>query len=110
LSPRQPAGSSFTEDDAPLPSLIHGKARLLILAHLLRQGPTPFTELRAAVGMTDGTLSVHLARLEAGGVITIEKRFVGKRPQTVAAVTAEGRRRFAAYVEELKRIVPGLAG
>jgi len=107
LCPRTPAPRDG-DDDAPLPSLIHGKARLLILSHLLRAGQTPFTELRAAVGMTDGTLSIHLSVLERGGMVLIEKGYAGKRPRTVISVTADGRRRFAQYVADLKRIVPGL--
>jgi len=91
-----------------LPPLIHGRVRLLILAHLIRHGPTPFTELRALLGLTDGTLSVHLAKLEEGGIVALERRFVGKRPQTVARVTRRGRARYRAYVEELKRLLPGL--
>ncbi len=92
----------------PLPPLIHGRARLLILSHLIRVGPTPFTELRVLLGMTDGTLSVHLSRLAEGGVVEVQKSFVKNRPRTTVKVTAAGRRRFRAYVGELRRIVPGL--
>jgi len=83
--------------------------RLLILSQLLTApGPLAFTELRAGLGLTDGTLSVHLTRLEQGGMVSIEKRFVAKRPRTLVRVTAAGRRRFQQYVQELKEIVPGL--
>lgn len=103
---RKPASSR--EGGQPLSPLIHGRARLLILSHLIRVGPTPFTELRALLGMTDGTLSVHLSRLAEGGVVKIEKRFVDRRPRTTVKVTPAGRKGFARYVEELRRIVPGL--
>jgi DNA-binding transcriptional ArsR family regulator len=73
-----------------------------------RSAGASFTEIKAEVGLTDGTLSVHLSELVKGGLVELTKRFVGKRPQTVAAVTQEGRERFAGYVEELKRVVPGL--
>ena len=93
---------------APLSPLIHGRARLLILSHLIGVGPTPFTELRALLGMTDGALSVHLSKLEEGGLVEIIKEFVGKRPRTRVKVTRRGRRLFARYVDELRAIVPGL--
>lgn len=94
----------------PLSPLIHGRVRLLILSHLAATDrPAVFTELRSLLGLTDGTLSVHLSRLEEGGLIALEKRFVGKRPQTSVRLTARGRREFAAYVEELRSIVPGLS-
>ena len=94
--------------DAPLPELLHSRGRLLILCQLVRAGTLPFTELRALVGMSDGTLSVHLSRLQAGGVVAIEKGFVGKKPRTVVRLTDDGARRFRDYVEELRRLVPGL--
>lgn len=95
---------------APLSPLIHGRVRLLLLSHLVAAGmPVPFTELRSRWNLTDGTLSVHLSRLEQGGLISLEKRFVNKRPQTLVHLTDEGRRRFAIYVQELQEIVPGLA-
>jgi len=92
-----------------LSPLIHGRVRLLILAHLLRHGPTPFTELRTALQLTDGTLSVHLSRLVEGGIVELERRFVGKRPQTLIRVTRGGRARYRAYLAELRRLLPGLA-
>jgi DNA-binding transcriptional ArsR family regulator len=82
--------------------------RLLILSYIISHARSAtFTELRTALGLTDGTLSVHLSRLERGGVITVQKRFVGKRPQTEVKMTAEGRRRFERYVAQLRQIVPG---
>ena len=94
--------------DAPLPELLHSRGRLLILCQLARLGTLPFTELRLLVGMTDGTLSVHLSRLQEGGVVEIEKGFVGRRPRTIVRLTGDGARRFGRYVQDLRRLVPGL--
>jgi len=71
-------------------------------------GGRTFTELKATVGLTDGTLSVHLGKLEAGGLVEIRKEFVGKKPRTLVRMTRGGRRRFQDYVDELKQLVPGL--
>lgn len=93
----------------PLSPVIHGRARLLILSFLMRAGrPATFTELRNELSATDGNLSVHLAKLQEAGLVSIEKVFVGKRPQTRVQFTADGRKRFRAYVSELREIVPGL--
>lgn len=102
------ATAALPPADAPLPELIHSRGRLLILCQLVRCGSLPFTELRALVGMTDGTLSVHLSRLQEGGVVTVEKGYADKRPRTIVRLTDDGARRFRDYVEELRRLVPGL--
>lgn len=93
----------------PLPPLIHGRVRLLLLSRLVAvPAAHAFTDLRRELGLTDGVLSVNLAKLEAAGLVRIEKAFVGRRPQTLVRITDEGRGQFGDYVEELKRIVPGL--
>lgn len=93
----------------PLAPLIHGRVRLLILSHLVRAGrPLGFTETREGLGLTDGSLSANLSKLEEGGLVEIVKGFEGRRPKTVVRVTPEGKRRFRQYVEDLKLIVPGL--
>ncbi len=94
----------------PLSPLIHGRARLLILSLLLRTGKSiTFTSLRDRLESTDGSLSVHLAKLEEAGLVTLERAFVDKKPQTRIKITTTGRSQFRSYVKELKSIVPGLA-
>lgn len=103
------ASASERNDQTPLSPLIHGRVRLLILSYLVpRSGGATFGEIKAEIGLTDGTLSVHLSKLEGAGIVEIIKGYVGKRPRTLVKVTASGRRRFQAYVEELRHIVPGL--
>ena len=64
-----------------------------------------FTELRDALEMTDGNLSVHLQKLEDRSYVTIDKQFVGRRPQTTCRLTKTGRRRFLDYLAVLERLV-----
>ena len=102
-------GSPGDRGRAPLSPLIHGRVRLLILSFLLRANKAhAFTALRNGLGLTDGTLSVHLSKLEEGGVISIEKTFAGKKPLTLIRVTPLGKRLFKQYLADLKEIVPGL--
>ena len=89
--------------------LIHGRVRLLVLSFLLRGNrAVPFTALRDELRLTDGTLSVHLSKLEQGKLVKQNKSFVGKKPLTMVKVTPRGRRLFQQYVEDLRSIVPGL--
>lgn len=94
---------------SPLLPLIHGRVRLLILSVLLRADRAlPFTAIRKELQLTDGTLSVHLAKLEEGKLVSIRKTFEGKRPQTLVRLTSRGKKLFADYVQDLRDIVPGL--
>lgn len=94
----------------PLAPLIHGRVRLLILCQLVsRRGGITFSGLKRTLDLTDGTLSVHLGKLADGGLIEIRKEFAGRKPRTTIRMSAEGRRRFRLYVEQLRDLVPGLS-
>ena len=90
----------------PLSPLIHGRVRLRLLSRLVAM-PTAhaFTDLRAALRVTDGVLSVNLTKLESAGLVRVEKTFEGRRPRTLVRVTDEGVRQFREYVEDLRSIV-----
>jgi DNA-binding MarR family transcriptional regulator len=88
-------------DHNDIDDVIHGRLRLGIMAYLSSVSPAVFGELKARVGATDGNLSTHLRKLEEAGYVRIEKRFVGKRPQTRVFLTDEGR---AAWVRWLDRM------
>ncbi len=109
LAGSDPSGASGSGGPVSLTPLIHGRARLLILSFLLRIPRThTFTALRDALGSTDGSLSVNLAKLEAGGLVQLQRTFVGRKPRTTVRISARGKREFKRYVAELKDIVPGL--
>jgi len=87
--------------------VIHERARLGIVSALAAREAVTFAELKALLAMTDGNLSVHLRVLEEAGFVAIEKAFVGRKPQTTAALTRKGRIAFEHYVEVLEEIVKG---
>jgi DNA-binding transcriptional ArsR family regulator len=89
-----------------LDRVLHEKARLGILASLVaHKDGLKFGELRALCQLTDGNLSRHLDTLREAGLIDIWKGFEGRRPQTLVRLTADGRKRFAVYLEELERVI-----
>lgn len=93
----------------PLSPLIHGRVRLLLLSRLVAM-PTghAFTDLRRALRLTDGVLSVNLTKLEKAGLVRVEKTFAGKRPLTLVHVTAEGVSQYRQYVADLRTVIAGL--
>ena len=80
----------------------HGQIRLAALSLLSGVKEAEFTWLREKIGTTDGNLSVHLSKLEEAKYIDVEKKFVGKRPQTLYRLTRKGREAFISYVRNLK--------
>jgi DNA-binding transcriptional ArsR family regulator len=70
------------EDLVTLNRLVHEPARFAILTALTPYRKADFQFLQAITGLAQGNLSGHLQKLEAGRLITIEKRFKGKYPHT----------------------------
>jgi DNA-binding transcriptional ArsR family regulator len=89
-----------------LDPMLHERGRLAIVSVLaaVADGLT-FTELRDALEMTDGNLSVHLQKLEEKGYLAIDKQFVGRRPQTTCRLTKAGQKAFTRYLDHLEAIV-----
>ena len=84
---------------------LHERGRLAIVSVLAAVDCLTFTDLRDALGMTDGNLSVHLQKLEDRGYVALDKRFVGRKPQTTCQLTRAGRRAFTRYLDHLEAIV-----
>ena len=66
-----------------------------------------FTWLRAKTGSTDGNLGAQLMKLEEAGYVTVEKRFVQRKPQTLYRMTEAGRAALTEYVQALKQLLGG---
>jgi DNA-binding MarR family transcriptional regulator len=88
-----------------LDPMLHERGRLAIVSVLAALDRISFTELRDTLEMTDGNLSVHLQKLEEKGYVAIEKKFVGRRPQTTCSLTKSGRHAFAKYLEHLQALI-----
>lgn len=92
-------------DAAALDDVIHSKLRLGIMAYLSGVQSATFGELKERTGATDGNLSVSLRKLEEAGYVAIDKRFVGRRPQTRASLTGEGRKAWLAYLDQMRGLL-----
>ena len=64
-----------------------------------------FTEIRDTLKMTDGNVTAHLRTLHDAGYVAVTKSVEGRRALTSYALTASGRKSFAAYVNLLEQIV-----
>lgn len=88
-----------------LDRVIHETGRMAIMSLLAAQPNVSFTEIRDTLQMTDGNLSVHIKTLQQAGYVAVTKSIQHRRPRTTCALTPEGKRAFAAYIDALAQIV-----
>lgn len=101
-----------------LDPLLHQPARTQLVAFLSGRGEATFSELKRVLGVTDGNLGAHLAKLvEAGYVASgsvggeaTRGEFGGGRSQTIYSLTAEGRAALTEYVARLSALMALTAG
>ena len=89
---------------ARIDDVIHGRVRLGVMAYLMIEEPADFSTLKSKLGVTEGTLSVHLRKLDEAGYVAIEKTYRGRRPLTRIHLTAAGRAAFRDYVQRLGKL------
>lgn len=89
---------------AGLDKLIHEPARLAILTALSACRRAEFLYLQRLTGLTKGNLSSHLAKLETGGLVRIDKAFEGKKPVTHVQLTGDGRQAVDTHWKHLEAL------
>lgn len=98
---------------AGLDEIIHQPLRLRIMAALnalpVATG-LEFVRLKKLTGATDGNLGAHIETLSKAGYVSVEKTFVGKKPQTTVTATAAGRGAFARHIATLQEIIAASGG
>ena len=90
--------------------VIHGKLRLALLSLLSGVEQAEFTWLRSKTGSTDGNLGAQLTNLEEAGYVSVEKKFVQRKPQTLYRMTEAGRTALTEYVHALRQLLGGAIG
>jgi DNA-binding MarR family transcriptional regulator len=88
-------------------TLIVNAGRLRILTALAVENRQEFVHLRKNTSLTDGNLSAHARRLQAGGLIEIEKSFRQGKPVTTFLLNDQGRQRLAEHARAVMRAVGG---
>jgi DNA-binding transcriptional ArsR family regulator len=98
------------EQLANLDRRVHEPTRLAILAALSACERADFLFLQRITGLTKGNLSSHLSKLEEGGLVEIEKRFVDKKTQTLVRLSSDGREAIDGYWKEIETLRKSAAG
>jgi DNA-binding HxlR family transcriptional regulator len=88
-----------------LDTAVHGPVRLGVLTALHMDGPLDFTTLKKRLSVADGTLGLHLQKLETIGYVRANTVLHGRRPRTTYQLSPVGRKAFTAYVESMRRLL-----
>lgn len=99
--------SEVFEKLSGLDRLVHEPARLAVLTALSVCRKADFMYLLKLTGLSRGNLSTHLTKLEAARLIRIEKKFVGRKPNTMLALTRKGRKAIESHWRALDELRAG---
>ena len=64
-----------------------------------------FNSLKDLLDVTDGNLASHLKALEKEDYISLEKSFVGRKPNTRYFVTSQGKKAFNDHLKALEKLI-----
>ena len=81
------------------------RIRLGIMSILMVNEYADFKTLKELLEVTDGNLASHTKALEIAEYITVEKQFIGRKPNTRYATTKLGRAAFKKHIEALEKII-----
>jgi DNA-binding MarR family transcriptional regulator len=88
-----------------LDTTVHGPIRLGIMTALQVDGALDFTTLKKRLNTVDGSLNLHVGKLEESGYVTSRKAFVGLRPKTTYKITPAGRKALTGYLQNMKSLI-----
>ena len=92
-------------DHNALDEVLQSRVRIAIVAFLASAGEVDFPIVRDAIKTSDGNASVHLRKLEDAGYVSVQKRFVERKPQTRYALTERGRKALLDHVAHLETLL-----
>ena len=81
------------------------RIRLGIMSVLMVNDHADFNMLKDLLGATDGNLASHTKALEKEAYIKVEKRFVGRKPNTRYSATKLGKDAFKQHIDALEKLI-----
>jgi len=88
-----------------LDTVVHGPIRLGTMTALRIDRELDFTTLKKRLQVTDGSLGIHLQKLEQIDYIRSQKTFVKRRPKTTYQLTIRGKRALTKYLESMQKLL-----
>ncbi|MFC4635958.1 winged helix-turn-helix domain-containing protein [Dokdonia ponticola] len=81
------------------------RIRLGIMSVLMVNESADFKELKELLGATDGNLASHTKALEKEDYISVNKTFIGRKPNTSYTATRKGKAAFQKHIEALEKLI-----
>lgn len=81
------------------------RIRLQIMSVLAVNSSYDFNALKDLLQVTDGNLASHLKGLEKEEYISVNKSFVGRKPNTQYAITKRGKDAFKKHLSALEKLI-----
>jgi DNA-binding HxlR family transcriptional regulator len=92
-------------DISGLSKFFENRVRLGIMSILIVNDSYDFNSLKAALGVTDGNLASHIRSLEESGLVRVNKKFIGKKPNTSYSATETGEKLFRTHLKALEQLI-----
>lgn len=81
------------------------RVRLGIMSVLMVADEIDFVSLKEQLQVTDGNIASHITALEKMAYVKVEKKFIGKKPNTTYSVTAQGKKAFKEHINALEKLI-----
>jgi DNA-binding HxlR family transcriptional regulator len=81
------------------------RVRLGIMSVLMVNDSADFNNLKELLNITDGNLASHLKALEKESYISVNKQFIGRKPNTTYSATDLGRLAFNNHLKSLEDLI-----
>ncbi len=88
-----------------LNKVFESRIRLGIMSILMVNDSFDFNSLKESLSVTDGNLSSHLKALEDKELIKVNKKFIGRKPNTSYAITEKGVHQFKQHLNALEILI-----
>ena len=88
-----------------LNKIFDSRIRLGIMSALVVNEFMDFNSLKDLLEVTDGNLASHMKSLEKEQYVLVQKRFVGRKPNTNFSATTRGKKAFEKHLDSLEKLM-----
>ena len=81
------------------------RIRLGIMSILMVNDEVDFVTMKEMLQASDGNIASHITALEKVEYIKVEKKFIGKKPNTTYSITKLGKKEFNAHINALEKLI-----